>query len=497
MQWFPRLKKFEWLVLLSLVSIFLGLTLANLTKLPIFVDEALYLRWSQIAWHDATWRFISLTDGKQPLYVWAVIPFLKLIKDPLLAGRLVSALSGLFTLLGVIYAGWLLSGKKLAFWAGLLALFSPFLFFYNRFAVMEGMMIMFGVWTFNLSVLLARYRRLDLALLLGLWAGMGLLVKSPAMFYLLLTPLAYLLTVNFRRIFEKSLWQYLGLITVVVTLAFLLYNVQRLSPWMHMIGEKNSFFIVPYNEIFAEPKRLWNNFLDIWKWHGAYTTWPVLALALSGFVLWLKREWRQALLLFGWFFLPLLGTILLARLFAPRYMVFTTPFLLLLAGYALTLITSVRVRWGTLLLASILPLYLIGKLIFDPLYFPYVRVDEGYVNGWSAGNGVKQIADWAVDRINSTGQKLTVYTEGTFGILPHGLELYADGRVQGLTIIGLYPINEIPPLQTLEEVKTNPETYLILNNTEKKTVPNGLELVASYPKLRDNPMNLYRVLKTP
>lgn len=75
------------MALLSLVIVYLALTLTNLTKLPIFVDEALYLRWAQIAWHDASWRFISLTDGKQPLYVWTVIPFMKVISDPLLAGR--------------------------------------------------------------------------------------------------------------------------------------------------------------------------------------------------------------------------------------------------------------------------------------------------------------------------------------------------------------------------------------------------------------------------
>lgn len=494
MQWFPRLKKLEWLFLLFLVIAYLVFTLWNLTKLPIFVDEALYLRWAQIAWHDASWRFISLTDGKQPLYTWAVIPFMKYLHDPLYAGRLTSALSGLGTLLGAVYAGWLLSGKKLAFWSGLVTLISPFLFFYNRFAVMEGMMIMFGVWIFNGAILLARTRRLDVALILGLWTGLALLVKSPAMFYMLLVPSAYLLVVDFKSIFSKNTWKYLGLVLVVWVLAMAIYNIQRLSPWMHMIGQKNAFFIVPYNEIFSEPARLINNFYDIWRWHGAYTTIPVLLMALYGAILWFKKDWRGSLLSLGWFFLPVLGTILLARLFAPRYMVFTTPFLLLFTGYGLSKIKTLSTQLAVFAIITVLPAILIGKLIFDPLHFPYVDVDEGYVNGWSAGNGVKQMADWAVQRIGETGKPITIYTEGTFGILPHGLELYADGRTTQLTIIGLYPINEIPPLDTLKSVKANPETYFILNNTEKKEVPAGLELVASYPKLRDNPMNLYLVL---
>lgn len=494
MRWLPRLKRYEWLALISLVLVYLALTLTGLTKLPIFVDESLYLRWAQIAWHDASWRFISLTDGKQPLYTWAVVPFMKFISDPLLAGRMTSVFCGLGTLLGVVYTGWLLSGKKLAFWAGLITLTSPFLFFYNRFAVMEAMMIMFGIWILAGSILLAQTRRLDVALLLGMWSGLALLVKSPAMFYIILIPTAYLLVVEPKKIFSKSTLHFCTLVFISWFLAFIIYNVQRLSPWMHMISQKNAFFIVPYGKIFAEPERLINNFMDIWRWHAAYTTIPVLLLSLSGTIAWYKRSVRQSLLILAWFILPLLGTILLARLFAPRYMVFTTPFLLLLAGYALSSIKSLKSRLLTTILVSLIPLFLISKLIMDPLHYPYVNVDEGYVNGWSAGNGVKQIADWAVSRIGETGKPMTIYTEGTFGILPHGLELYADGRTNMLTITGLYPINQIPPEEALKSASTNPETYFILNNTEKKEVPRGLELIATYPKLRDNPMNLYRVL---
>lgn len=136
----------------------------------------------------------------------------------------------------------------------------------------------------------------------------------------------------------------------------------------------------------------------------------------------------------------------------------------------------------------------IFKLITDPVHYPYLKMDEGYVNGWSAGNGTKQIAQWAVDRIAQTGERMTIYTEGTFGILPNGLELYAQGKTDKLTVTGLYPINEIPPLVTIQAAKSNKETYFILNNTVPKEMPVGLELVASYPKLRDNPMRLYRVL---
>jgi 4-amino-4-deoxy-L-arabinose transferase-like glycosyltransferase len=494
MQWFPKLKKIEWFAIIGIILVYVGLTFSNLTKLPIFVDEALYLRWGQIAGDDATWRFISLTDGKQPLYTWVVIPFMNYFGDPLYGGRFTSALCGLFTLIGVMYGGWLLSGKKLAFWSGMVTMLSPFLFFYNRFAVMEGMLIMFGIWIFNLSILLARNRRLDIAMILGLWTGLALLVKSPAMFFMLLIPGAYLLTVDFKKIFTKELFQFGILVLIAWALAEIVNNIQLLSPWMYMIKEKNSFFIVPYDEIFKEPARLINNFLDIWRWHGAWTTIPVLIVAGFGLVSWLKQSWRSALITFGWFFLPVLGTILLARLFSTRYMVFTTPFLLLLAGYGLTSIENIKLRVLTFVAISIYPLMMISQLLNDPIHFHYLNVDEGYVNGWSAGNGTKQIAEWAVVRIKETGQPMTIYTEGTFGILPNGLELYAQGKTSKLTVTGLYPITDIPPAIVIEVAHNNPETYFILNNTITTDVPVGLELIQSYPKLRDNPMRLYRVI---
>ncbi len=495
MNWFPKLKKIDWIVLITLAVGFFVLVTANLTRLPIFVDEALYLRWAQIAWHDASWRFISLTDGKQPLYVWFVIPFLKLIDDPLYAGRLASSVSGFITVVGMGYLGYLLGNKKTGLIAMVLTALSPYLFFYYRFGVMESTLVAGSIWVCIFSILLARSRRLDVAMILGMVTGATILVKSSGMFFLLLIPFAYLLDFDWKKVFTKSTYKYLLLVLVAWAIAGVIYNVQRLSPWMHMIGQKNAFFIVPYSEIFNEINRLSNNFLDVWRWQIGYTTIPMLIMAVSGVYLMIKADIRKFLFLAAWLLAPMMGTVLLARLFAPRYVIFVTPFILYFAVYALSQIKSVKLTILATLTFLIMPLSLITKLIIDPINYPYVSVDEGYVNGWSAGNGTKQIADWALNRLRETGQPMTIFTEGTFGILPHGLELYVDGRVPGMTITGLYPITIIPPSHALESVKTNPETYLVLNNTQTTSELPGLELIGEYHKFDPlYTMRLYRVL---
>ena len=89
------------LAVLSLVGLYFSTRLVNLTIIPIFTDEAIYLRWGQIALADPRWRFISLLDGKQPLLIWLFLPALKLIADPLVAGRMVSIFAGCMGMIGM------------------------------------------------------------------------------------------------------------------------------------------------------------------------------------------------------------------------------------------------------------------------------------------------------------------------------------------------------------------------------------------------------------
>ncbi|MBN1169248.1 hypothetical protein JXA63_05150, partial [Candidatus Woesebacteria bacterium] len=52
-------------IFILLLAIFLRIY--NLNELPIFGDEAIYIRWAQIMRNEPTLRFIPLSDGKQPL----------------------------------------------------------------------------------------------------------------------------------------------------------------------------------------------------------------------------------------------------------------------------------------------------------------------------------------------------------------------------------------------------------------------------------------------
>jgi len=115
------------LILGIICLIYLFTRIYNLTSLPVFGDEAIYVRWSQIIKSVDTLRFIPLTDGKEPLFMWLTALNLKFF-TPLIAGRLISVFAGLGTII-VLY---LLTSSYLP---SLIYIFLRFVFFFDRLAL--------------------------------------------------------------------------------------------------------------------------------------------------------------------------------------------------------------------------------------------------------------------------------------------------------------------------------------------------------------------------
>ena len=88
------------LILFSLLVLYFLLNLFKLTSLPVFADEAIYIRWSQLIIDDfARYFFYPMNDGKTPLFMWLALPLLKIFSNQLFAARLLSVLAGAITLI--------------------------------------------------------------------------------------------------------------------------------------------------------------------------------------------------------------------------------------------------------------------------------------------------------------------------------------------------------------------------------------------------------------
>lgn len=500
---FFRKYRIEIAISVFLIASYWMLRLTNILSLPMFTDEAIYTRWAQIAKQDASWRFISLTDGKQPLFIWIDLLMMHVIKDPLLAGRVVSAIGGFFTMIGLFFLG------REAFknrWigivsAGLYVMF-PFGLVYDRMALYDSLIGTFTVWSLYFEILLIRKIRLDLGLVLGMVIGGAMLNKTNGFFSLYLLPFSVLLF-DFRKkkIIERlGRWGIFAIVAAVVANVY--YSVLRLSPFYHIIAEKNAVFVYPLRDWIHHPFTFFiGNFNGLWNWFTIYVTWPVILLVAVSFLLFRKFQ-REKLLLFAWFAVPFLAEALFGKTIYPRYILFMCVSLLPLVSLTVvSLFSAVKNKY----LASFIAIcFFIPWLIAD--YFiildfaraPIPTSDlNQYVNDWPAGAGVNQAVQFFSQKAKNG--KVFIGTEGTFGLLPYAFEIYLVNN-PNVKIVGYWPIKDTPPKDLLNASKIMP-TYVVFyqpcpscpsNGTAPLTWP--ITRIASFRRgTSENFLTIYQV----
>lgn len=443
--WFKKnFTRRDSLIILLITAVYFLSRLINLENFPIFTDEGIYIRWAKVAWHDSNWRFISLTDGKQPLQTWGTIPFLKLFpENPLLAGRLFSVSTGFASLVGIFSILHYLWGKKAAYFGSTFYLLTPYFLFYDRLALVDSGVNAGAIWILFLSILLARTLRLDVALLAGLVSGVALLAKSSSQLFIGLAALSPIL------FFEKNLKKfYLKLLNfgflyiVIVLIGFILYNVQRLSPFMHYVAEKNKTFVMTFSEFFHTPFLVFFSNLKLIPWYtfseSGYIL-PILGIIGLGFLF--KKDWRLALYLTLWIAIPFFAIAFFAKTLFPRYLIFFISLFLITTTYLLTITKNKSIKYLFLILFIVSISYFDYTVIFDQKNIPFPPVDRGqYIESKNAGWGVKEIIDFA--RQKSQEKPVILMAEGNFGLVGDMLDASLKQTDKNIHVQGYWPLNE-------------------------------------------------------
>jgi len=501
---------------LLIIALFFVVRLVNLTILPIFADEAIYIRWSQVMRAEPTLRFLPLSDGKQPLFMWLTIPFLKIFSDPLLAGRFLSVLAGLGSLVGITLIAWLLfKEKRIVLMTALFYAVVPFFVFFDRLALVDSLLAMFSLWLCGLSLLLIRYQRWDLAMVTGMILGGALLTKSPAIFFALFLPAALLSSFaplsgaseGFRSTKEEKIprmsirgasflpfkkknnfLKILALWMIVWLFGFGLYNfLLRLGPGFQMIAIRNKDYLFSLKEILSHPlDPLKPHFGDLRQWLPNLLTWPIFWASIGGILVGLRKKLKITLFLLIWFVIPLLAQAVFAKVFTPRYILFTVWPLLLFAAFFLDWL-CVKMKRKSWIIIILFLIFLIPAfnydwlLLFNPERAPLPRnLRNGHLEEWTAGQGLKESAVFFKERARDGS--VFVGTEGFFGTLPDGLQIYLEG-VANIRVIGVgWPVVGVHP--SLVNSLVDNEVYLLVNQSRLNLLPqnNGLMLVREYPK---------------
>jgi len=459
--------------------------LFNLTGLPIFTDEAIYIRWSQIGMRDANWRFISLTDGKQPMFTWAMMMLLKLFEnaDPLFVGRLTSVAAGFMTLVGL----WVLSfelyrDKRISWLTGFLYVVLPITAWYDRVALYDSMTGTFAVWCLYLAVKLVRHIRLDTALLLGMTLGGGMLNKSSAFLSLYFLPATLLLFDWADKKRWKNFARWAVLVVVAAIVSQVMYSVLRLSPFFHMVAQKDNVFVFSIGEWMDQPFRfLAGNLRGMFDWMRDYMTLPLfIAAFIPVFTRWSKP--RERWLMYFWWALPFGALANFAKILYPRYILFMILPLIVLAAYTIVSLWDKNkngiVRWLMVGICIFPSIFTTSFIVLKPKAAPIPPADRGqFIDDWPAGGGVKEVVAYL--SAEAKHQKVHVFTEGTFGLLPYSIEIYLVDYLN-VKITGIWPLPALMP-ETIVQSASSTATFFVLNETQ--TPPSWpMTLIGEYEK---------------
>jgi len=457
-------RKVELFFVVFLFALYTFSRLVALTNIPIFTDEAIYLRWAQIAKSDANWRFISLTDGKQPLFIWLTMLAMKIISDPLISGRMISVLSGLLTAIGLFFLSREIFKER---WIGIIAaglyVIYPFALIYDRLALYDSLVGTFAVWSLYGTVRLVKSLRLDVALLLGLVIGGAVLNKTSGFFNLYLLPFALLIFDWKKKNLRGRLIHFILLCGVVALMSYGMYSILRLSPFFYIIEEKNAVFVYPFRDWIQHPFiYFWQNLRALIDWLVVYMGLPLILLA--GGSLFLKKTLvKEKILLIVWFIVPFIALALFGKTLYPRYIFFMTLSLLPLIAY------SIYILYGRLKEKLLLRVFFIVLAIFysfvssililtDFKNAPLPSADKSqYLTGWPSGVGIPETINFFQERAKKG--EIFIGTEGTFGLLPFAYELYFVNN-KNITVKGYWPIGPdiYPELIKISLVKP---TYIV------------------------------------
>lgn len=504
-----------WYALLLLSAVFLTTRIFALTSLPIFADEAIYIRWSQLIMDEPVrYAFFALNDGKTPLFIWMLVPFQYLFSDQLFAGRFVAVLGGLVQLFAALWVTKLLGGKRTSqVTTAVLITLLPFWFFHHRIALMDGWLTAWITLTFGASLKViqlqeestgGKHNRLAQigeylrAILspsatqlrsLRTWTLLGSVLFAAALWTKLpaLGAIPSIVLPGMFVVLQKGTANIRSLIALLGVAAggVFLFGLLIFAPSFSQLFNRGSDFLFPVSDVVF--KGAWQltigNLPNYLHYFIAYLSPAVILLPAAG--LFLPRNRARHLLLILAALSFILPIAILGKNVYPRYLLPGAAFLTVSMALTFEQLLSIfkpravlkgnRVTTTAQRFAGAAVILSIGLVVVTSFSFikpsysssdriPFVSADRTqYLTEWSSGHGI-QPAVLLLEK-KASQAKLAVATEGYFGTLPDGVLLYLHNRPQeNLWVEGVgQPVGGLT-LSFLEHAQEAEEVWLVVNS---------------------------------
>lgn len=391
-----KIKNNKFIILL--IIFYFIIRLINLTKLPIFNDEAIYLDWGWRETHVPGFLYYSLYDAKQPFLMWVFGIMQQLLLDPLFAGRIVSVFTGFLTFLGIYKISNKLFDKKVALLASFTYTLIPLFSFYDRQALMESSISAAGIWSGYFLLRIFENKEYRHAVILGLILGIGFFIKSSALVFLIsfLISVIYLMKISAKKLKVLE-------ITIIAMLVFLLViSLLLINPEFWRTLNSNSRFTLTFSEFLSFPVSVWlSSFATHVKISFFYFTPLLFVASMIGSLLIFKKSSKHKLFLL-YFFLSLFIATFSVKGGFDRYIASFLPFLVICSAYVLILVINRNKINGYLMVLIFLsvPLFLTSYQIINfPGYILTMGKNSGYshtnyLSGFTSGYGVNEAIDY-------------------------------------------------------------------------------------------------------
>jgi 4-amino-4-deoxy-L-arabinose transferase-like glycosyltransferase len=434
-------------IIISLIILYFFVRLVNLTLLPIFNDESIYLDWGWREIHNPGYLYYSLYDGKQPLLMWIFGVVETLINDPLFAGRIVSVFAGFFTMCGIFYFAKKYFNFKTAIFSAVIYITIPLFSFYDRQALMESAVAASGIWSAVLFVNFIQKGNLKNSICLGIVLGLGIFIKSSALIFavcFLVFGLFYLLKSNKKS--EFALTFSITIVSLLLTIVLLLINPEFWSSF-----SRNSQYSLTLSEILKFPLKAWIfNFSTNFEITFFYITPVVLISFIFGVYFAFKNKIKPGVVFLVFFGFAFIITTLLTRVPLDRYIVSFFPFITLFAGYFIYLLINKNRILGLLFFMILLfiPILITSIQITNPpLYIQTMAKLSNnnqmvYLKGVTSGYGVEE----AINFLNVQKKPFEVGVAKNTGNPESAILVYFNHEKDNNVMSGYMDGNEFGPI---------------------------------------------------
>lgn len=479
-----------------LVALYLITHLPYLTQLPVFADETIYIRWSQLIVSDPSqYIFFPLNDGKTPLFIWFLVPAVQLFSDPVYGARFISLLGGLVQVFAILYLVKVLGGsKKAQIFASLSVIFLPYWFFHHRIALMDGWVTVWGTLTaaFLIEGLQQKKNAFVYLLAAALSSAAAILTKVPAVLYFpALLPLLFL---HPEKKWTDYAPQLKKTIVFFLTVGICIFPL-KFAPAFSQIFSRGSDFLFSLSEFFQGSWLQSTASLPNYFWYyAAYCSIGLYVFCMYGLAARFKNK-RAFILLLMSGFIFLAPIVVLGKVVYPRYLLPALPFFT--AACALVFEDLYRQKEKLEKISKnkigFILVFLLGITQFTTVSFdfmtrsffatdtiPFVAADRvQYLTEWSSGHGIRDAVSYIQSQAET--ESVAVATEGYFGTLPDGILLYLFHKdVHNIWIEGIgQPVRGIP-VAFRDKARTFDKTLLVVNSHRLQTNLIGSDLIAEY-----------------